>query len=653
MIVQGLIFWLKLTTAISLTLWVGFELSISMASSAALTVAILANPDAGAVFSKSKWRFLGTFLGGIFFVLLSVPFNQSPWLFLLGLAVWSGACYYVSCYFRDFQAYGAVLAGYTASILLSDVGTSGNVVYITIERISEICLGIVCVAIVFGFTHIRKGIARLEPEMHIQAQRILDMASGIVAQPTPQTQINLVRLWVRQTDALQLKLMLLGEEETIYSKQTKSIRLALLDLFTPVAQFSENLLALARAEINATSSTASQSVLACLNFLSVNTSVEDVNDVMQNQIPALHEPLKAVAAQIDDPVQRAKVLATLPSLKRLISALLVYRQSRRDPTVYKMRTLGKLVSHKIAFADALGVMFGFLLFSVFWVNSNWAYGTFSLMIFASIIMIQLPADRPLYNLIGMFKGFLLALITLIPIKFVLMPLGESGMTWMIFCVALAILPGCLLRVRPKTMAFGAGYFLFSLALFGLSNNMDYDMAVFLNSALALVVSIFAAFIVMAVIHPWRGETRLNLLMEKAIDDFNTTFMATLKDDQMAILHWQDRQFARIRELDHIVMLHNPLQADDAAQRLLSMTDSVLRFQHEIDLAKNEKDTSKMLEIDRLIRTNMNARLDNLQTIGMQANAIAKTFIRDKNPERSAAWQAIGQDLTHLERRTYI
>jgi uncharacterized membrane protein YccC len=653
MILQGLVFWLKVTTALSLTLWVGFELSIVMASSAAITVAILSDPDSGAVFSKSKWRFIGTILGGIFFVMLAVPFVQTPWLFLLGLALWGGGCYYVSNYFRNFQAYGALLAGYTASILLSDVGTSNNVVYIAIQRISEICLGVVCVAIVFGFTHIRKGISRLEPEMRIQAQRILEMASGIAAQPTAQTQVDLVRLWVRQTDALQLKLLLLGEEETIYSKQSKSIRLALMDLFTPVAQFSEHFLALARAEFNATSPAASQAVLSCLNSLAVNTSVEHVSDVMQNQIPALHEPLKAVASQIDDPLERAKVLAILSSLKKLINCLLIYREARRNPTFYPMRSLGKLVNRKVALADAVGVMCGYLLFCWFWVTSEWAYGPFSLMIFLSIIMLQLPTDRPLSNVIGMLKGFVLALLTALPIKFILMPIGESGFVWLFFCMAIAILPGCLLRVRPKTMAVGAGYFLFSLAMFSITNNMDYDIVSFMNIMLALLVSIFASFIVVAVIHPWRGETRLNLLMKNAIDDFNTTVMATLKNDQTAIIHWQDRQFARVKQLDHIIMLRKPLQADDAAQRLFNMTDAVLRLQHEIALAKSEEHTSQMPEIDWLIHSNMNAGHDNLQKIGMQASAIAKLFFRNSHPERSEAWHAICQDLTHLERRTYV
>jgi hypothetical protein len=99
-----------------------------------------------------------------------------------------------------------------------------------LERISEVSLGVMSVALIFGLTHIRQGVKRLEPEMHLQARRILDVANGIVANPNAQTQVTLIRQWVRQTDALQRSLLMLAEEEAVYAKQGLGISVALISI---------------------------------------------------------------------------------------------------------------------------------------------------------------------------------------------------------------------------------------------------------------------------------------------------------------------------------------------------------------------------------------------------------------------------------------
>jgi len=650
-LLPGLAFWIKTTLAYGLCVWVAFELSITLAGSAALTVMILSDPDSGAVFSKSKWRFVGTIFGGLVFVGLAIPFMQAPWLFMLGLAIWSGICYYVSCYYRYFQAYGALLAGYTATIVLSEVAPTNTIVFTAIERVSEVSLGVIAVALTFGLTHIRKGIKRLEPEMHLQAKRILDIASGMVDDPSEQNQAHLVRQWVKQTDDLQRRLLMLGEEESIYSKQAKSIRIALMDLFAPIAKFSDDFQALVSAPATPAMLSARSAIIDCLQNLFATNNAPGVASVIKQYIPPLRKPLEEAAAEITDPQQNARILAIQGSLEQMLYSLHQYRRVRQDPNAYSVRKFGKIVEQRISILDAVGVAVGYLVFTAAWIGLEWQYGLLALMQFTAVVMLQLANDRPVLNVIDMLKGLFLASIFVYPVKFLLMPMGE-GLAWLLFCIGLILLPGCLLRGSVKYMAVGSGAMLFGGILLGVANNMVYDFNQYLNMSASLIIGTIGAIVLIAVIHPWRGETRLNMLIQRALNDFEHAIKAVLTDDHKAVTFWEDRQFARVRQLDHIAMLRKPAQADDAARRLIHMVDAIRSFQQEL----KHIDHSNALDKDAALRklradiTHADAT-DSSDIVGSWATGMVAAF-RQSDAERANAWQCISDQMMSLERRLY-
>jgi uncharacterized membrane protein YccC len=624
-----------------------------MISSAALTIAILVDPDSGAVFSKSKWRFIGTILGGIVFLLLAIPFIQAPWLFILGLAIWTGICYYTSKYYRYFQAYGALLAGYTATILLTSMNASDNVFLMTIERVTEISLGVACVAVVFGLTHLRKGIARLEPEMHLQARRIFDMAKALNKQPTEESQARLIRLWVRQTDSLQRRLLMLGEEEGIHAKQAKSISLSMMDLFAPIAQFNENFLVLANYSDNPACQKARDAVLNCLDAILPNTSAQTVSQTIKNQLPELREPLETAAAEIKDSEQRAKVSAIFLSLQNLLDSIFVYRSARHDPTSYPIRNYGKLVEQKVVISDAVGVTVGYLLVCFFWIGSAWTYGGHVLFKFLTISMLQLATDRPLVNIIEMLKGFILAFIVIFFVKFWAFPMGEDFL-WLIFWLGLSLLPGCWLKATPQTTVIGTGYLLFSGNLLVINNNMIYDVVDFLNIAMALVISLICALSLGAVLHPRRAENRLDLLVRRALDDFDSTLWAVRQEDNVSLTYWEDRQFARIRQLDNITMIRRPELLDHAAIRLLQMTVAMRRFVNEINILKSQGELSNIEDLkDLFYPYTKHKPSNNIEIVAAHASAIAQMFERLDELSRLQAWALISQDLSRFKRYIHL
>lgn len=572
LIVTILRFWLQTTTAIGICLWIGYELALTLVSSAAITVCIVADPNSGSVFSKSKWRLIGSLAGGLVIALLALWFAQAPWVFLTGLAIWTAICSYISAYFRYFQAYAAALSGYTATIILVEIHDVFDLVaFSTVQRVGEIVLGVLSVALVFGLTHIRKGITRLEPEMHTQARRTLDLARSILEHPTRDHLVAQMRLWVRQTENLQHNLLLLGEEEAVFAKQARSIRIALSDLYGPLTHFGESLLVLAQCADTAYTRAARQAVLECMTYLTTATnSAQGVQQTIDHALPKLVGPIELAASEQTEPRVQRKISAIADTLKTLLTSLQTYRQIRHEPLSAPTRKSGHLIENRIARFQAVGVGIGYLAFCAFWIESGWSGGDVALLMFVAVSMLQMSSDQPVLNLLSMFKGLLIAVVVALPLKFLLFPASE-GFGWLMIILALGLLPGCAFKSIPKTTSIGSGYLLFFPLLLGLDNQMSYDIQAFANEVVSMCVSIFAAIVLMAALHPWRAEARVKLLLNQAQRDYEQT-LASLRRGQFEAIHqWEDRQFLRVLQMDHVVMLSDPSKASRAADDLLRIT----------------------------------------------------------------------------------
>src|SRR6188472_79911 len=112
------LFSLKTFAAAMPAVYIAFRIPLPQPSWAMLTVYVVSQPLAGMVLSKSMFRVMGTMVGAGMSLVLVDLCADTPELFLLMLALWIGACTYVSVYLRDAPAaYGAMLAGYTAAIV--------------------------------------------------------------------------------------------------------------------------------------------------------------------------------------------------------------------------------------------------------------------------------------------------------------------------------------------------------------------------------------------------------------------------------------------------------------------------------------------------------------------------------------------------------
>ena len=161
-----LLFGLRLWASVCLALYVAFWLELDNAFWAANTAAIVCQPHLGASLRKGWYRMIGTVIGAVGIVVMTAFFPQDRALFLVSLALWGAGCALVATLLRNFAAYAAALAGYTAAIIASDQlgatgGLNGQAFMLAVDRASEICIGIVCAGIVLAGTDLGGARRRL------------------------------------------------------------------------------------------------------------------------------------------------------------------------------------------------------------------------------------------------------------------------------------------------------------------------------------------------------------------------------------------------------------------------------------------------------------------------------------------------------------
>ena len=156
-VTPALLFGVRLWVAVCLALYIAFWLELDNAYWAGTTAAIVCQPSLGASLRKGWFRMVGTVVGAVAIVVLTAIFPQNRAGFLLGLALWGGACAFVGSVLRNYATYAAALAGITAAVIASDElgsvgGTNGLAFTLAITRASEICIGIVCAGVVLAAT---------------------------------------------------------------------------------------------------------------------------------------------------------------------------------------------------------------------------------------------------------------------------------------------------------------------------------------------------------------------------------------------------------------------------------------------------------------------------------------------------------------------
>jgi uncharacterized membrane protein YccC len=558
----SLLYGLRLWAAMCLALFVAFWLELDNPFWAGTSAAIVCLPQLGASLRKGWFRMIGTVVGATMIVVLTACFPQDRIAFLVLLAFWGGLCAFAATVLRNFASYSAALAGYTAAIIAADNlgatgGASSDVFLLAVTRASEICIGIACGGIVLASTdlggarwRLAETFASLASEITVRFTRMLVLAGPQL----PDTQAER-REFVRRVVALDPVIdQALGESSHV---RYHSLRLqtAIYGLFRALDGW--------------------RGVATHLSRLPEDVRRQGVGTILRNLPPELRsvpetappapwmaDPL-ALRRVCEEAVRSLIALPTeTPSLRLLADetakmlagmlhvldglALLVDAPGQTSPRAPRVRLtepdwLPALINAARAFLSISAVEF-------FWVATAWPNGVSAIVFVAIIVLLLSPrGDLAFAGALALALGTAGAVICGATMKFAILP---NLQTYPAFCAALALfyLPVGFAMARSRRPAVTA--ILMALAfnfnpLLAPTNQMNYDTALFYNSALAIVVGCGVAPLAFRLLPPLSPALRVRRLLALTLRDLRRLAIDPVLPTPD---YWESRIYSRLTAL---------------------------------------------------------------------------------------------------------
>jgi uncharacterized membrane protein YccC len=553
-----LVFGLRLWVSVCLALYVAFWLELDNAFWAGTSAALVCQPHLGASLRKGWYRLIGTVVGAVWIVALSAVFPQDRVGFLGGLALWGGLCACVATLLRNFAAYAAALAGFTAGILASDTlgatgGTDGNIFNYAIMRVSEIWIGIICAGIVLAGTDFGVAPRRL-------AKLFADLTDNIIvhfritlarAAPFADTQ-PIRREFARQVIALDPVIDEAIGESSWLRYRAVQMQQAVDGLFAALAGWrtvAVRLVALPPNVARQQGAAALQKIPDKLysaptqgepnRWLSDPVGMRDLCVAAARTLIAMPAETPSLRLVADE---AARVLAGLSRVLDGLALLVAQRSGSRAHARHRLRFyvpdwLPALVNGGRAIV-AIGAV------AVFWIISEWPSGALTITWTAIGVLLFAPrADQAYALTVGFVVGNVVAAISAAIAAFALLPQVETFAGFSMVLGLFLVPFGALMAQRWQTAVFTAMAANF-VPLLAPANQMTYNTVQFYNTALSIVVGGGVAALSYRLLPPLSPAFRTRRLLASTLRDLRGLAVGP----QRAREDWEGRMYSRLAML---------------------------------------------------------------------------------------------------------
>jgi uncharacterized membrane protein YccC len=547
---------LRMAASVCLALYVAFWLQLDNPFWAGASAAAVCQPTLGASWRKGWYRMLGTILGAVAILLITGCFAQNRPAFLISMALWGGACATVATLLRNFATYGAALASTTAVIIGCDTlgavgGPDGQAFLLAVTRAGEICIGIVCAALVLAATDFGGARRRLAAQV---AAITADIQTGITQ--------TLSQSGGAAVDLQSIRRRLIG--------RVVALDPAVDHACGESSELRYHSSVLARASQGLFDALVGWQALANhLARLPLRLSSEQAEQV-KNLVPsALCVPPDESSPEFPPPtplqlselgrrtVHRLDSVATnIPSLRLLLDqtalaltgiakaflglALLVGDPRmpalrRRQVRPYIADWLPSLTNGGRAFVTICAA-------EILWVATAWPSGTTCITWAAIAVVLFGPrSDLAYASTIGYCVGAAIAAMFAATVKFSILPNCESFAS---LCVVFAcfLIPVGALGSRGRLPALFGVMPVGFIALVSPQNVMVYDTAAFYNGAVALITGTAIAALAFLLLPPLSPEIRTRRLLDSTLRDLRE--MASGRRP-LRSREWKRRTYARL------------------------------------------------------------------------------------------------------------
>jgi uncharacterized membrane protein YccC len=507
------IFAAKTTASGLLALLVAFTFNLDQPKWALLSVFIVAQPQSGLVLAKSFYRIIGTLVGASGALVLVSLFAQERVLFLGTLALWIGLCTFASKYARNFTAYGFVLSGYTAAIVgVPGALDPGNAFFTAVARVTEVSLGIMCVAAISHLVlpvsladTLRRAVAAGRRELAdytgalLRGQATGTQRSKLLAAAIAIENLHASAIFedrdvrsrsraLRRLDASVLAVMdaahLLGRSLD-WLRQSDAHERSLLD----------GTLAKAAGAIDLWRSDALDTAGLSRRFVELGADLPPAGELYRDQ------------SRPDEDVIRR--VAVIDRLREFLAVFAAFAQSYAvfaspDPEPARAAALSVASDRAGAVWAGLRAAAAFLLVSAFWILADWPSGA-TAAILAGVATARLATmEHPVQSSFGGVLIFVLAGLPAFVLIEILLPDAE-GFAMFSLAVAPVLFCCAFLMAHEKTAGIGflASLYFASVAVF--QDRMAYDPIAFVNTSIAIILAIAVAGVLFAIVAPETPE----------------------------------------------------------------------------------------------------------------------------------------------------
>ena len=493
-------------------------------------------------------------------VVLTACFPQSRAAFLVSLALWGAACALVATLLRNFAAYAAALAGYTAAIIASDQlgatgGLNGQAFTLAVYRASEICLGVICAGVVLAVTNLggaRRRLATLFAPISVEISGRFTgtlASAGAGFEEAQTVRRELVRRLIALDPVIDEAL---GESSQL-RYHSPVLQDALDGLLTALAGWHTAAVLLARSP----EERAQQEAAAALAQVPEELRLGPEQDESTRWIA---DPTRLLRV-CDAAVRRLVALpAGTPSLRLLADqtagvlggishalnglALLVADPARPVPRSRGSRRL-RIADWLPPLVNAGRALVVIGAAELFWIVTAWPNGAGAITFAAIGVILFAPrADHAYATAIGFMIGTSLTAALAAIIAFAVLPNLETFAAFSL-AIGLVLVPAGALMAQPWQTAIFTAMAANFVPLLAPANPMTYNTEQFYNSALAIVAGVGAAAISFRLIPPLSPAFRSRRLFALTLRDLRrlATGPAPRTPDD-----WEGRMYGRFAAL---------------------------------------------------------------------------------------------------------
>lgn len=513
----NVIFSLKTFLAAMLAYFIAIRFDLPRPFWAVATVYIVAHPLSGAISSKSRYRLLGTLIGGGASIVLVPNLVNEPILLSAAIIVWVSACTFLSLLDRTPRSYVSLLAGYTVLLAgLPLVTAPANTFETVVSRVEEIGLAILCASIVSHVVlpvHVGTALLGRIDAWMARAQNLLAATATAEADETR----NRIERHALAADAADLRsftvhLQYDGSRYQGAVSLARSLQHRMVS-FLPLLSEVEDLRR-ALAKLNTPGSEEAIAMIARLG--SCSTSSSEIFKIKTDALARSKAPrsweellLANAARSLRDVLQ---VSSECGSLREALNEENTSRAARRLAAPKNMpaphRDIGMALLSAVAVAICLATT------TFFWIASGCTDGMTFAQISGVLCCLLATMDDPVPAMRKFVDVTIGSVIAAFIYGFAILPMID-GFVPLVAALGLFLIPAGMCLAVPSLAIIGMGLCINFPLLLTLQAHQSSDFATFANTGIATILAMVWTIVVCGIFRSVKVETNARRLFSGA------------------------------------------------------------------------------------------------------------------------------------------